>query len=258
MDFGERPTNPAHVDRASVMSRLLERYRNEGLSYHDGDDGGSSNGDAKDPNAALGKRRTIRIDGKPVRIELLIELLAELREWRGDVGRGGGSGSDRERPSKCAECYMILRAPSDADGGPADAPPSRRARRRTKKMGLNRRLWSLALRTLAETDPTFATRCSEIAVTFGFVGSPHVDRQNSSPFYGLSIGEFDEGTGCVAVECLARVIAEVNTRNRLGRVDGWYPHWVTHYVPGQERFSLIYYDTMSAFESPGPAFFQIP
>ncbi|KAL3808711.1 hypothetical protein ACHAXA_003790 [Cyclostephanos tholiformis] len=257
MDFGESPTDPAHVDRAAVMRKLLERYRDEKLSYYDGEDGGS-NGDKKDPNAALGKRRVLRIDGEPVRDDLLRELLAELREWRGDVGRGGGSGSNRERPSICAECYMILRAPSGTDGVPTDVLPSRRARRRTKKMDRNRRLWSLALRTLAETDPSFATRCSEIAVTFGFVGSPHIDRQNSSPFYGLSIGEFDEGTGCVAVECSARVIAEVNTKNRLGRVDGRYPHWVTHYVPGQERFSLIYYDTTSPFESPGPAIFHIP
>ncbi len=254
MDFGESPTDPAHVDRASVMRRLLERYRDEGLSYHDSD-GGGSNGDKPDPNAALGKRRVLRIDGEPVRNELLCELLAELREWRGNVGRGGGSGSNRERPSICAECYMILRAPCYAD---TDVLPSRRARRRTKKMDRNRTLWSLALRTLAETDPAFATRCSEIAVTFGFVGSPHIDRQNSSPFYGLSLGEFDEGTGCVAVECSARVIAEVNTRNRLGRVDGRYPHWVTHYVPGQERFSLIYYDTTSPYESPGPAIFHFP
>ena len=257
MDFGESPTDPAHVDRAYVMRRLLERYRDEGLSYHDSDTG-ESNGDKMDPNSSLGKRRILRIDGEPVRSELLRELLDELRDWRGDVGRGGGSGSNRERPSICAECYMILRAPRDADGDPTDVLPSRRARRRMKKMDHNRRLWTLALRTLAETDPSFAARCSEIAVTFGFVGSPHIDRQNSSPFYGLSLGESDEGTGCVAVECSARVIAEVNTRNRLGRVDGRYPHWVTHYVPSQERFSLIYYDTTSPYESPGPAIFHIP
>jgi hypothetical protein len=103
-----------------------------------------------------------------------------------------------------------------------------------------------------------AARCSEVAVTYGFSGSPHIDKQNSSFFYGLSVGDFDEGTGCVAVECSARVIAEVDTRNRLGRIDGRYPHWVTHYDPGQERFSLIYYDTMSTFEPPGPAIFCVP
>jgi hypothetical protein len=287
-DFGESPTDPAVVGRAEVMRRLLGRYRDEGLSYYpddygdgDGDDdgrGGSSDlgkdgGGRDDPNAAVGKRRVIRIDGAPVRDELVREILAELRGWRGDAGRGGGRGAGgRERPSVRAECYMILRAPpgptagagdDDGGGGPADddaalplTPPSRRAMRRTKKMEGNRGLWSLALRALREADP--AARCSEVAVTYGFSGSPHIDKQNSSFFYGLSVGDFDEGTGCVAVECSARVIAEVDTRNRLGRIDGRYPHWVTHYDPGQERFSLIYYDTMSTFEPPGPAIFCVP
>jgi hypothetical protein len=107
-------------------------------------------------------------------------------------------------------------------------------------------------------DSEFASRCSEIAVTFGFMGSPHVDRQNSSPFYGLALGDFTEGTGCVAVECSARVICEVNTKNRLGKVDGRYPHWVTQYNRQEERYSLIYYDTLSAYETPGPAIFGIP
>jgi hypothetical protein len=89
-------------------------------------------------------------------------------------------------------------------------------------------------------------------------GSPHTDKQNSSLFYGMSAGEFDEGTGCVTVECSARVIAKVDTRNRLGRFDGRYPNWVTHYDPGQERFSLFYHDTLTTFESTGPAIFRVP
>ncbi|KAL3781732.1 hypothetical protein ACHAW5_001714 [Stephanodiscus triporus] len=261
-DFGEIPTDPAHVDRASVMNRLLDRYMDEGLSYFDDEDEGS--GGRCDRNAAVGKRRILRIDGEPVRDELLREILTELREWRGDVGRGGGSGGSRERPSVRAECYMILRADCVVadDGGPAcdvlSSSSSRRARRRKKKMDGNQRLWALALRALRETDPDFATRCSEVAVTLGFAGSPHIDKQNSSPFYGLALGDFDDGTGCLAVECSARVIAVVNTRNKLGRVDGRYPHWVTNYDAGQERYSLIYYDTMSTFESPGPAIFRVP
>ena len=110
-----------------------------------------------------------------------------------------------------AECYMILCAlpgpttgagDDDGGGGPADddaalplTPPSRRAMRRTRKMEGNRGLWSLALRVLREADPAFAARCSEVAVMYGFSGSPHIDKQNSPFFYGLSVGEFDEGTG---------------------------------------------------------------
>ncbi len=125
----------------------------------------------------------------PVRDELVREILAKLREWRGDAGRGGGrSAGARERPSVRAECYMILCAlpgpttgagDDDGGGGPADddaalplTPPSRRAMRRTRKMEGNRGLWSLTLRVLWEADLAFAARCSEVAVMYGFSGSP--------------------------------------------------------------------------------------
>ena len=68
-----------------------------------------------------------------------------------------------------------------------------------------------------------------------------------------------QGTGSVTVEMSARVVAEMNTKNRLGKVDGRYPHWVSNYdVENEERFSLIYYDTLSAYQTPGPAIFSIP
>jgi len=38
-------------------------------------------------------------------------------------------------------------------------------------------------------------------------------------------------------------VAEVNTKNRLGKVDGRYPHWVAPYDEKYQRFSLIYYQT---------------
>ena len=123
----------------------------------------------------------------------------------------------------------------------------------------NRHLWDLALQAMRETDPEFAERCTEIAVTFGFIGSPHIDRQNSSHFYGLSLGDFTEGTGCVAVEMSPRVVAHVNTKHRLGKVEGRYPHWVTSYdAEKEERFSLIYYDTLSPYQTPGLAIFSLP
>ena len=46
-----------------------------------------------------------------------------------------------------------------------------------------------------------------------------------------------------------RVVVEVNTKGRLGRVDGRYPHWVAPWSAigdGEEvldRYSLIYYTT---------------
>ena len=38
-------------------------------------------------------------------------------------------------------------------------------------------------------------------------------------------------------------VLQVDTRNRLGKVDGRFPHWVAPYDESAERFSLIYYQT---------------
>ncbi|KAL7554152.1 hypothetical protein ACHAWF_017553, partial [Thalassiosira exigua] len=244
-DFGQEPTDPALVNRAGVVERLLRCYQSEGLLDTCG----------ADLNEGVGKRRVIRLDGVPVREELLDEILAELRLWRYN-GKRGGSSNNRERPSIQAKCYMIMRAPGTLNQ--ENSALSRRAQRMNKKMEHNRRLWELALEAIKESDPEFASRCSEIAVTYGFTGSPHIDKQNSSPFYGLALGTFTEGSGCVSVECSARVVAEVNTKNRLGKVDGRWPHWVTTYDTRDERFSLIYYDTNSAYQTPGPAIFRMP
>ncbi|KAL7493174.1 hypothetical protein ACHAWT_002251 [Skeletonema menzelii] len=247
-DFGQEPTHPKLVDRAGVMNKLLKCYKDEGLLLQC---------DGADLNDGVAKRQTVSVDGMPVRKELLDEILIELQDWRGNNKRGGSS-NNRERPSIKAESYMILCAPPSATS-PDDKEVSRRERRRNKKMEGNRKLWDLAIQAMKETDPAFAARCSEIAVTFGFIGSPHIDRQNSSHFYGLSLGNFTEGTGCVAVEMSPRLVAEVNTKNRLGKVDGRYPHWVSNYnIKEEERFSLIFYDTLSSYQKPGPAVFSIP
>lgn len=241
-DFGCRPLNPVEANRGEVMHMLLECYNGEGMLEL------PSEGASLD--SGVGRRRTIRTNGTPVSREVIGRLLAELRDWR-ENGRRGGSSSNRERPSISARCYMILRAPKLDEGN-----TSRRARRMAKKMNSNARLWALAMEAMREVDPQFAEYCSEVAVTYGFTGSPHIDKQNRTPFYGMSLGEFTEGTGCVAVECSARVLAEINTKERLGKVDGRYPHWVTPYDDQvEERFSLIYYDTVSPFQTPGPAIF---
>jgi hypothetical protein len=251
-DFGQEPTHPKLVDRAGVMEQLLRCYKDEGLLHCTEDDADLNNG--------VGQRQIVAVKGVPVREDLIDEILIELRDWRGNNKRGGSS-NNRERPSIKAESYMILCAPPPATSldNKEDGTISRREKRRNKKMEGNRKLWDLALQAMIETDPQFAARCSEIAVTYGFIGSPHIDRQNSSHFYGLSLGNFTEGTGCVAVEMSPRVVAEVNTKNRLGKVDGRYPHWVSNYnVDEEERFSLIYYDTLSSYQTPGPAIFSIP
>lgn len=107
--------------------------------------------------------------------------------------------------------------------------------------------------------------------------------QNCGPFYGFALGDFPSRQGGISVECSARLVAVMNTKNRLGRVgkeknsgfrvecccgaliyytitgtDGRYPHWVNPYDESSERYSLIYYETGNNFIPPGPAVFSIP
>ena len=48
------------------------------------------------------------------------------------------------------------------------------------------------MNALVEVDPSFEFTAA--AFTHGFVGSPHIDKQNLGPFYGLALGNFPEGT----------------------------------------------------------------
>ena len=57
-----------------------------------------------------------------------------------------------------------------------------------------------------------------------FEGSPHIDTENVAPFYGLSLGDFTGGAICV--ESGVFEVTSVDTRGRLGQIDGRYPHWV--------------------------------
>lgn len=77
----------------------------------------------------------------------------------------------------------------------------------------------------------------------------------TGPFYAISVGDFTGG-GCVAVESSPLEITHVNTFERLGRVDGRYPHWVTPYTG--ERYSVIYYRTVGEVDPMGPAVFEQP
>jgi hypothetical protein len=127
------------------------------------------------------------------------------------------------------------------------------ARKAAKKLQDNARLWNLAKQAIESVDADFAESFSALAVTMGFSGSPHIDKQNTGPFYGLSLGNFQDGTGGVCVEVDCFTLAQVNTKNRMGKIDGRYPHWVAPYTG--TRYSLIYYTTWKEYQQPGPAFF---
>lgn len=148
---------------------------------------------------------------------------------------------------------MIIRSPAEFS-----TKGSKQAKRASKKFEDHAKLWQLALQAISEVDPEFAASYTALAVTRGFQGSPHIDKQNFGPFYGLALGDFPEGQGGVCVECNARLVAHVNTRNRLGKVDGRFPHWVAPYDPESERYSLIYYQTEGAFIPPSAAIYAPP
>lgn len=87
----------------------------------------------------------------------------------------------RERPKIRAEHYMILQKPGS---GKED---SVRTKKETAKLMKYKKLFDLAVETLADVDPVFAQRFTALAVTHNFVGSPHIDTLNVGPFYGLSL-----------------------------------------------------------------------
>ena len=176
-----------------------------------------------------------------------------MRAWLARRASKGARGNVQERPSVCAQAYMILRSPTDFNAKLGAG--SRKARQAADKFAAHASLWRGAERALREADPAFADAFTALAVTYGFQGSPHIDKQNVGPFYALALGDFDEGTGGVAVEADARTVCVVDTKNRLGKVDGRFPHWVTPWDArgGKERFSLIYYRTAGRAPSPSRA-----
>ena len=108
---------------------------------------------------------------------------------------------------------------------------------------------------LVWADPAF--EYDRLAVTVNFTGSPHVDKEDVTFQYALSLGDFAEsGGGELVVESESgdeRWVVE--TRNRVARVDGRFAHWVRGYdtaprgdgVRGDEpgtngtRYSVIFY-----------------
>lgn len=174
-DFGKTPTDPSEVDRAGVMKDLLKAYFDEGMAYF------SEGVDEREDNydALIAHRATLQLHGTPVPRDKLDRLLEELRKWTGYTGLVN---KNRERPSIHAKNYMILRRPKSREELAKEDPSnkkSRRAIRTAKKLERYRPLWELGISALRDVDPVFADKkCTEIAITYGFSGSPHRDKQN--------------------------------------------------------------------------------
>ena len=128
---------------------------------------------------------------------------------------------------------------------------SRKARQAQKKMQQYANLWRLAWQALNEVDPDYAESFSALAVTYQFRGSPHIDKQNTGPFYGLALGDFVGGGICVEADF--QTVAVCDSHNRFAKVDGRFPHWVENYEG--ERYSLIFYSTTHDYQKPRVAYF---
>jgi hypothetical protein len=214
--FGQPATDPETVHRDEIMAKLLALYNTNCAR-----------------NSIGGQPRRVQcFRGQPVDQKLCEALLRELKAWAIRYGS-----RPRERPTINAQVYMILRSPaefSEKNGAKANLA--------AQKVEQNQQLWELAHEAMLKTDPVFAEQYTALAVTGNFTGSPHIDTQNVGPFYGMALGDFSEGGGALCVELDPMTVAAVDTRNRLGKVDGRFPHWVAPYEG--ERFSLIYYQTL--------------
>lgn len=218
LTFGET-TDPDKVERGEMLQRLVRHY------------------------AAHGPRKVRHVSGVPVAKELCDSLLAELVVW---------SEKDlRERPTIKAQQYMIL-------CGPNSFPKTKKHKGKSKlaaiKVKKHEKLWNLARQAIESVDAEFAGKYTAVAFTKNFEGSPHIDTQNTGPFYGIALGDFSTGGGAICVECSAREVAAVDTRCKMGRVDGRYPHWVAPYTGN--RYSAIFYQTQGEEIPIGPAVFS--
>eukprot|EP00985_Skeletonema_marinoi_P008930 scaffold4087_cov153-Skeletonema_marinoi.AAC.11 len=182
----DKETEQAY-NRDYVMATLLECYKKHG------------------------PREIRKEKGIPVSKHRLDALMQELNavNW---------PHTTRERPKIKAEHYMIIQKPGSG------VEDSVRTKKETAKLIKYKKLFDLAVDTLAEVDPVFAERFTALAVTHNFVGSPHIDTLNVGPFYGLSLGEFSSG-GRIAVECSPLLVAEIDTKGSFGKIDGRFPHW---------------------------------
>lgn len=242
-DFGEECTGDgrswadADITRGHVMDRLLSMYQEEAKDRNSSQICNSGNG-----------RAVVYVSGVPVEVSIRDRVLHALK----DFWATSSSVGTRERPSICAENYMILCSPSMFESN------SQNAAKAACKLKRHEVLWNLAFEAMNSVDPVYASQYTAVAVTHNFVGSPHIDKQNCGPFYGFAVGDFEEGTGDVFVECSARVIAAVKTKNCMAKVDGRFPHWVGPYDSKTDRYSLIYYRTGGGVELIGPAIFDVP
>lgn len=168
-------------------------------------------------------REVLRSAGIEVPQVAAAELLSALSimDWKENV-----------RPGVDASGYVVLKRPYELSTAPRWRDSDPRA--------VRRRVWELSealLQSVSAKAAAFAF--TAIAVSRNFRGSPHIDKNDRSVQYAMSLGDFSEGGGELCVEESPFVVRAFNTRGRLVCIDGRFPHWVSGYVG--ERYSVIFY-----------------
>ena len=147
---------------------------------------------------------------------------------------------DQVRPSLHASGYITLKASQAA--------------KHAKSWGEDRLLgdlWSVADSLLRQASAKAAAfDYTAMAITKNFRGSPHIDQNDLSVQYAMSVGDFESG-GELCVEESPCLVRALDTRNRLVCIDGRYPHWVSGYAG--ERYSIIFYRSFGQLDPPTQA-----
>jgi len=142
------------------------------------------------------------------------------------------------RPGVQASGYAVLKNPGK---------PIQPSWRPTDQRVVRQRVLDVAEELLrAATPKSQAFQFTAIAVSKNFIGSPHIDNNDISVQYALSLGDFDDGGGELCVEESPFVVHAIETRRRLACIDGRFPHWVSSYRG--ERYSVIFYCTAGVHE----------
>lgn len=153
-------------------------------------------------------RRTRRVQGVTLPSHLSLGLLKELQCLRWPA--------KNHRPCLTSDRYLVLH---------------------TNAKDSYSKLRGLCSELMMWADPTFYY--SGVAVTKNFVASPHIDEQDKTFQFAVSLGEFSGGELCIEED--PKSVAIIDTRNRIACIDGRFVHWVRKYTG--DRYSLIFYDT---------------
>ena len=158
----------------------------------------------------------VHVTGAEIPRALADRLLASLRDARWP--------SKTHRKAVDSERYLVLS--SDVAPPPAVDPYDA--------------IKTAARAVMQWADPSFPY--DHLAVTRGFLGSPHVDREDVTHQYAAALGEYGEGGELVVESEDGGTRWVVDTRGKMARFDGRFAHWVRGYDRAEGvRFSVVWY-----------------